>query len=256
MKLDRRLFLLGGAIAVLAANKYSLFSPLFQKPLQFEPTGTPAGFRRLPGGLSSSGFNPFLGVSSRLDPDVERAIADVNKNICKNLFGSKPVDDRVVQIASFSDYYCPYCRVLTQKLSRIEEKSNGKVVISWHELPLLGEASNLAAKAALAAKRQGAYIQFHKRLMRSAFRATPGYLDELATEIGVDPDQFFRDMAGEEIVQELLISAALAKIFVFIGTPAIVIGRTVIQGEIGDRMLGQIIDQERLDGPLKGCETA
>jgi len=256
MKFDKRLFLLGGAIAVVAANKYRLFAPFLQQPLQFEPLETPAGFRRLPSGLSSSGLNPFFGVSTRSDPEFEHAITNVNNNICKSLFGPKPSDDRIVQIASFSDYYCPYCRILTQKLSRIEEKSDGMVAISWHELPVLGEASSLAAKAALAAKKQGAYIQFHKRLMRSPFVATPAYLDVLADKIGVDSDQFFRDMAGEEIEQELLTSAALAKIFVFIGTPAIVIGRTVIQGEIGDRMLEQIIDQERLDGPLEVCEFA
>lgn len=254
MILDRRLFLVGGTIAVLAANKYQLLSPFFQKPLQFVSLESPAGFRRLPSGLSSSAFNPFFGVSARSDPSVESAVAHVNKNICESLYGPKPVDDGVVQIASFSDYYCPYCRVLTQKLARLEKKSEGKVVISWHELPLLGEASNLAAKTALAAKRQGAYIRFHKRLMKSAFRPTQAYLEELADNIGVDSDQLIRDMSGDEVAQEILISAALAKIFAFIGTPAIVIGRSVVQGEIGDRMLGRIIDQERLDGPLINCE--
>jgi predicted DsbA family dithiol-disulfide isomerase len=255
MKAGRRLLLIGGTLAIIAVYKYQLLPAFFQKPLQFEPLETPAGFRRIPDGQSSIGFDPFVDVDvdARSDPEIELAIKRVRENICESLFGQRPIDDSVVQIALFSDFYCPYCRVLTQKLVRLEAESNGMILISWHELPIFGESSELAAKAAQAAKLQGAYTQFYTRLMKTPFQATPGYIKALADDIGVDYGQLRRDMEGDKVALTLLDSAALAEIFAFIGTPAMVIGRTVVQGAISREMLKQIIDQERSDGPLDDC---
>jgi hypothetical protein len=253
MKAGRRLLLIGGILAVIGVNKYRLLPSFFQKSLQFEPLESPAGFRRMPDGKSSIGFDPFVDVDTRYNPKIEVAIKRVKENICESLFGEGPIDDGVVQIALFSDFYCPYCRVLTQKLVRLEAESNGSILISWHELPIFGESSELAAKAAQAAKIQDAYAQFHARLMKTPFQATLGYIKVLADNIGVDYGQLQQDMAGDEVARILLDSAALAEIFAFIGTPAMVIGRTVVQGEISSELLEKIIDQERLDGPLGEC---
>lgn len=256
MKAGRRIFLGGGAIAVLGAVSYQAFSTILENPLEFEALEAPEGFRRMAGGMSSSGFDPFFGLGARSDPKAEHALAYVKKNICKSLFGPGPVGESVVRIASFSDYYCPYCRVLSQKLRRLEAESDGMIQITWHELPLFGVSSDLAAKAAIAARKQGALTKFQERLMKTSFRANLAYLEAISDSIGLDYDQMVRDMASVEVNQELLNSAALARIFSFIGTPATVIGRTVVQGDIGERTLEQLIERERKDGPLKKCGDA
>ncbi len=255
MKANRRLLLIGGALAIIAVYKYQLLPAFFQKPLQFEPLETPAGFRRVPDGQSSIGFDPFVSINTGSDPGIKFAITRVKENICDSLFGPEPVAGNIVQIAVFSDFYCPYCRVLSQKLARLEAESEGMIQISWHEQPIFGESSKLVAKAAQAAKMQGKYAQFHERLMKTPFQATPEYIKALADNAGVDYDQLLRDMDmdGDEVARALLDSAALAEIFAFIGTPAMVIGRTVVQGEISNKMLKNIIDQERSDGSLIDC---
>jgi len=111
----------------------------------------------------------------------------------------------------------------------------------------------LAAQAALAAKRQDAYVAFHKRLMRTPFGTTPEYLDVLAEDIGVDGARLRADMASEDVRRELRESSALADIFAFVGTPALVVGRTIVQGEIGDARLKRLIERERADGPIEAC---
>lgn len=253
MKANRRLLLIGGTLAIIAVYKYQLLPVFFQKPLQFEPLETPAGFRRVPDGQSSIGFDPFVSINARSDPGIEFAISRVKENICGNLFGPGLVASNIVQIAVFSDFYCPYCRVLSQKLTRLETESDGMIQISWHEQPIFGESSELAAKAAQAAKMQGEYAQFHERLIKTPFQATPEYIKALADNVGVNYGQLLRDMSGDEVARTLLDSAALAEIFAFIGTPAMVIGRTVVQGEISSEMLKNIIDQERSDGSLIDC---
>jgi predicted DsbA family dithiol-disulfide isomerase len=226
---------------------------LFATDFEFKAIERPAGFRRITGGDSSSGFDLFVGLEEGPDAEMVETTDQVRTRLCETLYSAGEGDAGVVPVASFSDYNCPYCRALTIRLSQIEDTSFGSVQISWHELPLLGEASLMAAKAALAAKRQGAYVAFHKRLMRTPFRTTPEYLEVLAEDIGVDKAQLLEDMESEGVRRELHESSALAKVFGFVGTPALVVGRTVIQGQIGDARLNRLIERERADGAIAAC---
>ena len=161
-----------------------------------------------------------------------------------------------IPLASISDYYCPFCRVQTKSFADMTSKMPDQVAIAWHERPLLGDSSNLAAKAALAAKRQGAYVAFQERLMTSPFQATPEYLARMSEDLGVDGEQLVADMESPEVARELENSAALAQVFAFVGTPALVIGRTVVQGQVSDRMIRRIIDLEREEGWDVACVSA
>jgi len=95
----------------------------------------------------------------------------------------------VVPIAFFTDYNCPYCRVMTDVLARLEADPGAGVKIYRHELAILGEASEMAARGALAARRQGAGEAFHRRLMRSRFLADENYMRRLAEGMGLDAAQ-------------------------------------------------------------------
>ena len=88
------------------------------------------------------------------------------------------------------------------------------------------------------------------------FQASPEYLSRLADDLGVDKDKLVSDMESAEVVRELENSSALARVFFFVGTPALVIGRTVVQGQISDRMLREIIDLEREEGWDAACISA
>lgn len=226
---------------------------LLADDLEFEPVDRPAGFRRMKGGASSSGFDLFVGLPGDDRVGMAETVALVEARVCDALYGNDRLRDGTVPVASFSDYNCPYCRVLTQRLARMESASDGALAVSWHELPLLGEASRMAARGALAAKRQGAYIGFHERLMRTPFQATSDYLTVLAQDLGIDADRLIADMDSAAVRQEIRESRALSQVFGFIGTPALVVGRTVVQGEIGEATLAQLIARERADGPITAC---
>jgi protein-disulfide isomerase len=114
----------------------------------------------------------------------------------------------------------------------------------------------MAAKAALAAKRQGAYVAFHEALMRGAFVATPAFLADLAARLDIDPEQMRADMQSPETARAIAESRALARLFAFPGTPALIVGRTVVVGEIDDATLRALIDREREDGPIPACAAA
>lgn len=232
---------------------FRFFPDLGNDKLVFEMFDDPQGFRRLTAGASSSGFDPLSGLGSSDTDHLAVAVIKVRSDICGALYGDLSSDPDIVPVASFSDYFCPYCRVQTKRLAALETRADSYLKVVWHELPELGEPSILAAKAALAAKRQGAYLAFHQRLMKTSFQATPEYLMALADSIGIDHKMLIKDMQSEQVARELETSAALGRIFAFVGTPAIVIGRTVIQGEVSDNTLLQIAAAEKEEGWASTC---
>ena len=252
------LLTIGAIIAGYAALR--TVPSLLPEKLELEALDRPEGFRRFVAGETSGGFDPFVGLGTGDSAEVAARKADalerVSENICAALYGGLNTTPSQVPMASFSDYYCPFCRVQTKRLAGMTGEMPDKIAVAWHELPLLGDSSNLAAKAALAAKRQGAYVAFHERLMTTPFQASREYLARLSDDIGVDGKQLITDMESPEIARELEDSAALARLFAFVGTPALVIGRTVVQGQISDRMVREIIELEREEGWQNACQSA
>ena len=78
----------------------------------------------------------------------------------------------------------------------------------------------------------------------------------LADSIGIDHAKLIADMQGDQVARELETSAALGRILAFVGTPAMVIGRTVIQGEVSDNTLLRIAAMEKEEGWASTCVVA
>ena len=78
----------------------------------------------------------------------------VRADPCSAFFGQRTSD--AVPVAMFSDFACPICRVMDDRLSDLEESDPGTFHIVRHQLPLLGVASATASRAVLAADLQGA----------------------------------------------------------------------------------------------------
>lgn len=251
------LLTLGAIVAGYAA--FRTIPSLLPEKLELELLDNPPGFRKYVAGDTTGGFDPFAGLGFQESDDVqarrEAAFARVSSDICGALYGELDTASGKVPMASFSDYYCPYCRIQTKRLAEMTKSMPEKVAVAWHELPLLGDSSNLAAKAALAAKRQGAYVAFHERLMSSPFQASPEYLDHMSEDLGLERDRLVSDMESKAVELEMENSSALARAFTFVGTPALVIGRTVVEGEISNRMIQEIIDLEREEGWDAACVT-
>ena len=258
-KSRRQTLLVLGTVA-LGYGGIRILPSLLPQEIVFEEMDTPSGFRRFVAGESSSAFDPFIGLGSPEELEAaarkEAAAARVSASVCDALYGELTLSSSQVPLASFSDYYCPFCRVQTKRLAEFAKSAPDEIAVAWHELPLLGETSNMAARAALAAKRQGAYVEFHERLMKSPFRASPEFLGELAEDLNVERDQLVRDMSSDSVTRELEDSSALSRLFAFVGTPALVVGRTVIQGQVSDATLKKIIELEREQGWESVCATA
>jgi 2-hydroxychromene-2-carboxylate isomerase len=236
----------GAAVAAVPLLMMRAAAPREEDLVFADMPGLP-GFRFLDGGGVSAAplRDPFAGLRAPGDPLPPRPLA--RDALCAALFGPDPRPPGTVPIASFSDYYCPYCRDLTVRLAA---RSDPALRIAWHELPLLGQASEAAARAALAADLQGAYPAFQARLLRASFQPTDAYLADVGSSLDLDVPRLLDDVRGEEVARRLDTSARAAATLGIAGTPALVVGRTLVSGAIADDRLDALIALERAAGPL------
>lgn len=235
------MLLIGAGTAIGLAAFADLPRP-WEASLPLAPLERPQGFRYLSAGATSGTFDPLAGLT-------RTGGAEPVDDLCAALFGPSGTAPGVVPVAAFSDYNCPYCRVLSKRLIALEDE--GAIGLRWHELPLLGPASEQAARGALAAARQGRHAELHERLMGTPFLPTTSYLRAVSESLGIDADRLIADMKGSAVAARLDRSRNLARLFGVVGTPAIVVGRTLVQGEVGDRTLRRLIELERAEGPVR-----
>lgn len=220
--------------------------------LRFIPVDDPPGFRRLSLiGSTSSALDPFLGLAA--PGEVDDPVAPIaEQDFCVALYGLRKLSPGVVPVALFSDYNCPNCELLAEDLASLE--ADGTVHLKRHEWPILGASSETSARAAIAAARQGAYRIFARRLQRTSLVPIEEYLREVAHSAGIDADRLFADMASDATTRELHTSAALVRRFAFPGTPALIVGRTIVVGTIWRATLEALIESELSAGPPPGCQ--
>lgn len=228
-------------------DRYWVRLPKFQPLAGLEP------FRALDlGGATSTSSSILIGIDGP-DPDAEarRNRADAVRNrLCSALFGSIP-DPAVIPIAYFSEFRCPYCRVLEKELATVLQDNPGTVRLVQHELPIFGPPSEYAARASVAAARQGLQQDLRRRLMRSPLVPDPALIARLATEVGLDASRLLSDMSQPDVQAELDRTRALADVFGFAGTPGLVIGRTVLNGAVKAETIERILAEERKEPPLQ-----
>ena len=235
------------AIGLILVGGYGYFAAT--PDFTFSDAGVPSGFRRLAsmsGESSPAGLSPTAMLSG--DPEGTATTPDASL-LCRNLFADSdaPVsgsEQPAVTVVEFTDYQCPYCRRLSGILDRIE-KTEPDIRHIYKEWPILGPASIGAARAAIAADRQGMYLPFRHRLMQSRFVPTRRYLFDLAAELGLDIDRFKTDMNDPGLDPAFARTDRAARALGFIGTPGLVVGRTIVGGAIGENRLRALIALER-----------
>jgi protein-disulfide isomerase len=136
-----------------------------------------------------------------------------------------------VTVVEFLDYRCPYCKAMHQPIAdMIAADGNVRVVIK--EFPILGDDSLFAARAALAAGKQGKYAEMHAALMTFKGKLSAKDVESTAAQLGLDVVRLKDDMAAPEVDQELQQNYNLAESLGINGTPAFIIGDTLIPGAL------------------------
>jgi protein-disulfide isomerase len=152
--------------------------------------------------------------------------------------------DGDVTLVEFFDYNCPYCRRVAPVVAEAEA-ADPQLRIVYKEFPILGPGSVFAAKAALAAHRQGLYFALHEALMQAGGRAAEDSVLAVAKAIGVDIERLEADMADPEVQAAIDRNLALAEALRITGTPGFVVGRRILRGATDLETLQSLIREAR-----------
>ncbi len=138
-----------------------------------------------------------------------------------------------VAVIEFFDYACPYCKAVQPRLEKLVKDDKGvKLIIK--EFPILTPESLVAAKAALAAVKQGKYEQYHNRLMAFRGQLTNDVIFDTAKEVGLDVARLRKDMDAPAITDEIIANFNLARGLRIFQTPGFVAGGHVLTGASAD----------------------
>ena len=122
---------------------------------------------------------------------------------------------------------------------------NDDVRMVVKEFPIVSQSSLIAARAGIAAQGQGKFLSFHSNMMNYRGQISEASIMEAARTAGLDLDRLEQDMNSattNAIIERTRDGAAALKLT---GTPALVIGNTVIPGAISLEELQDVVDRER-----------
>lgn len=183
----------------------------------------------------------------RADKDRLARLDDEIRNDGYSFVGGNPEGD--VTLVEFLDYRCPYCQKAHEiVMALLEADRNVRFVVK--EFPILGPESTYAARAAMAALRQGddLYAAFNDAMMRHKGDLSTAAVARLAAEVGLDAERMTTDMEAPEIAENIRRTYALARELEINGTPGFIIGDEIVRGFVPYDTLRELVEDARRNG--------
>jgi protein-disulfide isomerase len=123
-----------------------------------------------------------------------------------------------VTLVEFMDFKCPLSERMDPAIQALIP-ANPSFRVIYKIIPIHGEVSVYAAKAALAANRQGKYIAYHKAMMAVGKGLTQDKVISIAKSLGIDTVKLKADMNSSEVKQQLDDNMKLFHAIDLLGTP-------------------------------------
>ena len=149
-----------------------------------------------------------------------------------------------VTLVEFFDYNCPYCKMMAPLITQAEA-ADPWLRIVYKEFPILGSGSVFAAKAALAANKQGKYTAFHRALYQARGHVDETKVLEVAAAAGLDVARMQADMQDKAIESILERNIKLGQLLHITGTPGFVVGDQIATGAMAFDALQSLIGEAR-----------
>ena len=216
--------------AVLVAGLFMFL--YFQRSTAETPSATPTS--------APSPSQKAASTSNPAEPGAEPPHAHGNPNA-------------PVTLEEFGDFECPPCGMLHPVLNALEsEFGPAKLRMIFREFPLVPTHAHAlaAARAAEAAGLQGKFWEMHdtiyenQKAWHEAFDARPIF-EEYATKIGLDLEQFRRDLNSEIVERRIFLDGKRAHALGVQGTPTVFLnGREIPFESLAPDKLKALINSE------------
>ena len=156
------------------------------------------------------------------------------KNPVKVDVGNSPVRGEPtakVTIVEFSDFQCPFCQRGASIMDDVLKEYPKDVKVAFKNLPLpFHEKAKPAAKAALAAGKQGKFWEMHDLLFKNQGALGDDLFVKFAGDLGLDVAKFKADMASPEVAKAIDDDAEMARSLGVNGTPGFFVNGVLVSG--------------------------
>jgi protein-disulfide isomerase len=150
-----------------------------------------------------------------------------------------------VTFVEFFDARCGYCKQLHPSMDQLLQRE-GDVRVVLKDLPILGPSSVVASRALLAAQKQNLYVPLYDALMRLREEPAEPVLRREAERVRIDWTRLRRDMDDPSIQVRIARNLELARALDIQGTPALIIGTTLVPGAV------DLAELQRLTAAARG----
>lgn len=163
---------------------------------------------------------------------------------------SKGPEDAPVVIYEYSEFECPYCKRASETMKQLLEQYPAQLRVVFKNIPLppsFHKNATEAAYAALAAWKQGKFWEMHDALFANQNKLSPQFYEEKATELGLNIEQFKKDMQSEEVKKIVADDQKQAQELGIQGTPGFLVkgprGGVVLKGAQPIDKFKEVIDR-------------
>ena len=148
-----------------------------------------------------------------------------------------------VTITEFSDFQCPFCKVLSERLAEVSARYPGKVRVFYRHFPLdQHKSARRAAHASICAGDQGRFAEYHDLLFAQQDSIGLVPWTTLALRAGVtDTTQFTRCMDGPFVSGIVKLDSTAGASIGLRGTPLMLINDRLIAGAPEPAQLDSLI---------------
>ncbi|TDE40749.1 DsbA family protein [Antarcticimicrobium sediminis] len=184
-------------------------------------------------------------AEAKADFDMVADNADAIFNDGFSWVGGNPDGD--ITLVEFMDYRCGYCRKAVPEVQQLLEQ-DGNIRFIVKEFPILGEASLISSRFAVATKQvagDDAYEQAHTALLDLQGDLSDVVLRRLAEGLGLDADAILAQMDSDEVTDELSKTRDLAQKLRISGTPTFVLQDELLRGYLPVDQMSAIVTEKR-----------
>ena len=193
----------------------------------------------------------FAELGAKYQADEDEAVDRARQHAIDKLGAKAFFDPRLAYVTGpagahttlveFFDYNCEHCRNSVEAVHRFYNAHKSDTRFAFIEFPIFGAGSTLAARAAVAARRQpDKYVAFHFAMMEQEGPADQDSVFENAKRVGLDVDKLKADMADPAVSQVIADGIKLAHKAGVDGTPEFIIDGKSLEREVDDGLLNQM----------------
>jgi protein-disulfide isomerase len=161
--------------------------------------------------------------------------------------------DGNITLVEFFDYRCSYCKRVHPTITKLL-KSDGNIRFVYKEYPSLGPESVFAARAAIASRSQGKYVEFHNALIELRGSFAQSRVLKAAQDVGLNVEKLAQEIEDQKAKANKIfrLNYDLAEALDISGTPAFIVGDIVIRGAVELSALKEAIASARTASKANG----